>query len=175
MQLLRLTVLSSLFLAFAVSFTSCEKEDEKKKDGHYYAKTDIPLTGAQSVPATPSGATGSMSVSYSKASKILTYTIKWTGLTDTIRAIEIYGPAPTGYASATVKQTLPGFSTNLKTNQSSYPYQAGTYTGSVFADEVVIKELDILNHLYYVSIRTKAYGFAAPGLPGEIRGQVRFQ
>ena len=174
MQFLKLTILSSLLFAFALSFTSCEKEDEKKKGGSIFSKTEIPVTGAQSVPATPSTATGSLSVTYNKASRQLSYTVTWTGLTDTIRAIEIYGPAPTGYGSATVKQASPGFSSNLKTNQANFPYQAGSYTGSLFADEVVIKELDILNHLYYLSIRTKAYG-AAPGAPGEIRGQIRFQ
>jgi hypothetical protein len=174
MQLLKLTVLTSLLFAFAFSFTSCEKEAEKKKNGNLYSKTDIPMTGAQSVPATPSTATGTLAVTYNKNSKVLAYTVSWTGLTDTIRAVEIYGPAPSGYASATVKQAIPVFTTNLKTNQASYPYQAGSFSGSVFADEVVIKEQDILNHLYYISIRTKAYG-ASAGLPGEIRGQIRFQ
>ncbi|HEY6505106.1 MAG TPA: CHRD domain-containing protein [Chitinophagaceae bacterium] len=175
MQLLKLSVLTSLLFAFAISFTSCEKEAEKKKGGSYYSKTEIPMTGAQSVPATPSGGTGKLSVSYSKGNKTLNYSFSWTGLTDTIRAVRIYGPAPTGYGSATVKQDIPAFTSNLRTNQTSYPYQSGSYTGSVIIDGLVFTEQDLLNHLYYISITTKAYGFASPMLPGEIRAQIRFQ
>lgn len=175
MQLLKLTVLSSLLFAFAFSFTSCEKEAEKKKNGSLYSKTDIPLTGAQSVPATTSAATGSLAVSYNKNGKVLYYTFNWTGLTDTITCIVLQGPAPTGYASGTVKQLLPGFTTvnpssaQLKTIQATYPYQLFNYKGSVLVDNAVIKETDLLNHLYYLSIRTKAFP------TGEIRAQVRFQ
>ncbi len=137
MQLLKLTAISSLLLVFATSLTSCEKEEEKKKNGSLYSKTDIPITGAQSVPATPSGGSGALAVIYTKSAKSLNYTFNWTGLTDTITAIVIQGPAPTGYASATVKQLLPGFpsltptTANLKTIQAAYPYQAASYTGSV--------------------------------------------
>lgn len=176
MQLLKLTVLTSFLFALAFSFTSCEKEAEKKKNGNLFSKTDIPMTAAQVVPMypTPSSALGNLAVTYNKNSKVLSYTFSWTGLADTIRGAEIVGPAPSGYASAAVKQALTGFTTNLKTNQATYPFQAGSYTGSLFVDEVVIKETDLLNHLYYLSLRTKAYG-AAAGAPGEIRAQIRFQ
>jgi CHRD domain len=182
MQLLKLTVLSSLLFAFAFSFTSCEKEAEKKKNGNLLSKTDIPLSGAQVVPASVSGATGKLAVTYNKNSKVLAYTVSWTGLTDTITAAVIQGPAPTGYtvSPTLVKQVVFGFTAptaaNLKSTQATYPFQAGSYTGSVFADEVVIKEQDLLNHLYYLSIRTKTN---TPGMPyattGEIRAQIRFQ
>jgi len=127
------------------------------------------MTGAQSVPLSTSPAIGTLNVNYSKDGKTLNYNFTWTGLRDTITGIAIHGPAPVGYASATIKQALPGFGSNLKTNQASYPYQGATYTGSVVVDDVAIVEQDLLNHLYYISIRTKAHP------TGEIRGQIRFQ
>ena len=45
----------------------------------------------------------------------------------------------------------------------------GTYTGTLLADGVVVKEDDLLNGVYYINIHTAAY----PN--GEIRGQIRFQ
>jgi len=170
MQLLKLTALSSLLFSLALSFSSCEKEEEKERGGRLYVKSDIPMTGAQAVPATNSNGLGTLNVSYSKDGKVLNYNFSWTGLKDTITGIAIHGPAPTGYASATIKQALPGFSSNLKNNQAAYPYQAGTYSGYVLVDDVAIVEQDLLNHLYYISIRTKAHPAT-----GEIRGQIRFQ
>ncbi|SRR5690606_3389558 len=168
MQLLKLTALTSLLISLAIGFSSCEKEEEKEKV-HLYVKSDIPMTGAQSVPASVSPGLGTLNVSYSKSAKILVYDFNWTGLKDTITGISIHGPAPTGYASPTIKQNLPGFSSNLKNNQASYPYQAGSYSGTLLVDDVNVREQELLNHLYYLSIRTKAHP------TGEIRGQIRFQ
>jgi hypothetical protein len=170
MQLLKLTALSSLFLGLIVSFTSCEKESEKQRGGRLYVKSDITMTGAQAVPASNTAGIGSLNVSYSKDTKILSYDFTWTGLKDTITGIAIHGPAPTGYASATIKQALPGFSSNLKTNQANFPYQAGKFTGTLLVDDFAVIEQDLLNHLYYISVRTKAHPAT-----GEIRGQIRFQ
>lgn len=170
MQLLKLTALTSLLISLAMTFSSCEKEEEKEKGGRLYVKSDIPMTGAQAVPASTSPGLGTLNVSYSKDAKILVYNFTWTGLRDTITGISIHGPAPTGYASATIKQNLPGFSSNLKNNQAAYPYQAGSYSGTVQVDGTTISEQDLLNHLYYISIRTKAYPAT-----GEIRAQIRFQ
>jgi hypothetical protein len=169
MQLLKLTALSSVLLTLALGFSSCEKDAEKQRGGRLFTKSDIAMTGAQSVPLSTSPAIGTLNVNYSKDGKTLNYNFTWTGLRDTITGIAIHGPAPVGYASATIKQALPGFGTNLKTNQASYPYQGATYTGSVVVDDVAIVEQDLLNHLYYISIRTKAHP------TGEIRGQIRFQ
>jgi len=163
---LKLTAIPALLFTVLLA-TSCEKDDlDPKAD---YAKTAIPMTGAQVVPASTSPGTGSLDVSYSIKNKILSYTFTWSGLRDTITGVAIHGPAPTGYASATIKQALPGFGSDLKANQATYPFQGGKYTGTVVIDNVVLKEQDLLNHLYYLNIRTKA------GPAGEIRGQIRFQ
>lgn len=169
MQLLKLTALSSIILSLAFTFSSCEKDVEKQRGGRYFTKSDIAMTGAQSVPVSTSPAIGTLNVNYSKDGKTLNYNFNWTGLRDTITGIAIHGPAPVGYASATIKQALPGFGSDLKANQRTYPYQAGSYTGSVVVDGAAILEQDLLNHLYYISIRTKAHP------TGEIRAQIRFQ
>jgi hypothetical protein len=169
MQLLKLTVLSSLLFAFAISFTSCEKDAEKNKVTQY-VKSGIVLSGAQETPATPSAAQGSLDVSYSKASKTLTYKFIWSGLADTITGIHIHGLAPTGFAAAIVQNIL-----TVK-NEALFPFRGGSYSGFLFADGVKVKEEDLLNHLYYLNIHTKGVnpnGGTYGG--GEIRGQIRFQ
>lgn len=171
MQLLKLTVLSSLLFAFAVSFTSCEKDSERAKV-LIYTKSDIPMTYAQVVPliGTPSNALGSLSVIYNKTSQILNYSFNWTGLSAPPSNIAIYGPAPTGYAAASKQVIL------ASANPTTYP-ATGSYTGSVYVFQAypeyvadgVLNEQDLLNHLYYIAIKTPSYP------QGEIRGQIRFQ
>ena len=170
MQLLKLTVFSSLFIVLLLTIASCEKDSEKKKGGRLYVKSGIPVTGAQAVPASNSTGTGALSVNYSRDTRTLSYTFNWTGLKDTITGAAIHGPAPAGYASATIRQALTGFVADIKTNQKNFPYQGGSYTGSVFVDDVVIKEQDLLNQLYYISVRTKAFPST-----GEVRAQIVFQ
>jgi hypothetical protein len=162
MQLLKLTVLSSFLFALAISFTSCEKEAEKNKVTIYF-KDNIPMTGAQETPATASTATGSLTVSYSKATKSLNYKIVWTGLADTITGIHIHGLAPVGYTASIVQNIL-----TVK-NEAGFPFRGGSYSGTLLVDDVKIKEVDLLNYFYYLNIHTKTYP------SGEIRGQIRFQ
>lgn len=157
MKLMKLTVLPLLLLMTIFSFTSCEKDAEKKIQTDY-SKTGIPLTGAQETPATTSAALGSMDVAYSKNTHFLTYTVKWAGLTGPVSAMHIHGLAPSGYAAAVVQTfTVTGL------------LATGTYSGSLLVDGVVVKEQDVINGLYYYNIHTAAN----PG--GEIRGQIRFQ
>lgn len=164
MQLLKLTVFSFLLFAVAISFTSCEKDSEKKKSTDY-VKTAIPMTGAQVAPtATASSALGSLDVFYSKAGKTLSYKITWQGLADTITGIYIQGLAPVSYGTATITQNI-----LTAKNEAAFPFRGGTYSGTLYADGVTIQEQNILNSLYYVIIRTKTYP------AGEIRGQIKFQ
>jgi len=162
MQLLKLTVLSFVLFAIAFSFTSCEKDAERKKTQEYM-KSGIPMTGAQEAPATPSTALGSLDVYYAKNSKLLTYKVTWQGLADTIVGMHIHGLAPAGYSTAIVQNIL------TTKNEAVFPFRGGTYSGTLNVDGVVIKEENLLNGFYYLNIHTKTY----PG--GEIRGQIKFQ
>jgi hypothetical protein len=174
MQLLKLTVLSSVLFATAIGFTSCEKEDEKKKT-QVYVKTGIPMTGAQEpAPFNVSSATGSLDVSYSKSTKTLTYKVTWQGLADTIVGMHIHGLAPIGYSTGIVQPIL------TTKNEAVFPFRGGTYSGTFFADGVAVKEENILNGFYYLNIHTKGIvpGLAPPNntyAGGEIRGQIKFQ
>jgi hypothetical protein len=149
-----------LFLFFFVLFTisatiiSCEKDN----DDEVISKTALPMSPSQEPPppAVVSAATGSIDASYNKTTKILNYKVTWQNLTsDSIRGMHIHGVAD------------PGFNAGILQTFSGYPLKAsGTYSGSVFADGVVIKEEDLLANKYYINIHTKLY----PG--GEIRGQL---
>jgi CHRD domain len=162
MKLIRLAVLSSLFFAVLFSLGSCEKDAETKKVTQY-SKTGIAMTGAKETPANPSTGTGSLDVSYNKASKILTYKVTWQDLSDTITLMHIHGLAPAGYAASPVQNIL------LQKNEKSFPFRGGSYSGTLLVDGAKIKEDDLLNNLFYMNIHTKTYP------AGEIRGQIVFQ
>jgi len=167
MKLLKLTALSSIVFTLLLAGSSCERIAEEKKTTDFQ-KNAIPVTGAQETPATTTSALGTLDVFYSKETRILTYTVKWSGLTGNVTAAHIHGLAPVGYA-AVVVQT---FTINTITPCAPGPptnTTCGTYSGTLLADGVVVKEQDILNGLYYVNLHT------AVNPNGEIRGQIRFQ
>lgn len=170
MKWIRLTAYSSFLMALLISFASCEKNAEKNKTFSYERK-DIPMTGAQETPAVPTSALGSMDVSYNKETRILSYTVRWAGLTDSVLLMHIHGLAPVGFA-APVVQTIVGTSNSIFLQKTSGKYtfaKSGTISGTLLADGVLVKEQDILNGSYYMNIHTSVY----PG--GEIRGQIIFQ
>ena len=166
MKLIRLTALTSLVLGLVMAITSCEKVAEEKKTTNY-EKKGIALTGAQETPATPTTALGTMDVSYSKETRILTYNVTWSGLTGPVAAMHIHGLAPRGYAAGVVQNIITS-SGGISTPGAAYP-ATGKFSGTLLADGVVVKELDLLNGMYYMNIHTATY----PG--GEIRGQIVFQ
>ncbi len=166
MKLIKLTALPLLLLSFLLVITSCEPDAELKKITDFQ-KTAIPLTGAQQAPPSASPALGSMDVFYTKETRILTYSLNWSGLSGAVTGIGIHGLAPTGFASPTLVQT---FSTSAIVRCPTVSITScGTYKGTLLVDGAVVKEQDLLNGMYYVNIRTAAYP------AGEIRGQIKFQ
>lgn len=162
---MKLTALPLFMVASLFMISSCESDAELKRTSDY-SKSGIALTGAQETPAVPSAALGTLDVSYTRSSKILTYTINWSGLTGAVTAAHIHGLAPTGYAAGVVQT----FSTSAITRCATVSNTScGTYKGTLLVDDVIVKETDLLNGVYYVNLHTAAY----PG--GEIRGQIRFQ
>lgn len=160
MKWIKLTVLSSILFAFLIQSSSCEPDEELKKT-FLYQRTNIPLTGAQETPPVNTGATGSMDVSYNKTTRLLNYTVRWTGLSGNPTLMHIHGLAPVGFQAGVV-QTILGA-------PSSAFLASGTYSGNFLADGVVVKEENLLNGFYYMNIHTSLN----PG--GEIRGQIVFQ
>jgi len=168
MQLIKKTALSLLVFVFVLSFSSCEKDSEKDKVT-LYTKTGIVMSGARETPANPSTALGSLDISYSKGTKTLVYKFTWTGLADTITGIHIHGLAPEGFATGIVQNIL------TSKNEAVFPFRGGSYSGTLLADGVKVKEENLLNGLYYLNIHTKGInpnGGTYAG--GEIRGQVKF-
>jgi hypothetical protein len=167
MKLIKLTALTSLLFVFVLGMTSCEKNAEKKKTTDY-EKKGIALTGAQETPAVPSTALGTLDVFYSKETRILTWSVTWTGLTGAVAAMHIHGLAPTGFAAGVVQNIIAASNGMATPNATLYP-ATGKFSGTTLVDGFIIKEADLLNGFYYINIHTATY----PG--GEIRGQIVFQ
>ena len=169
MKLLKLTAFPLLIAVSMLLLSSCERDAEQKKTTDY-EKKGIALTGAQETPATPTTALGNMDVFYSKETRILTYSVTWSGLTGPVTAMHIHGLAPRGFAAGVVQNIITSPSGTGITTPNATTYGAqGKFSGSMFVDGVAVKEQDLLNGMYYVNIHTAAY----PG--GEIRGQISFQ
>ena len=167
MKLIKLTALTSLLFVFIFGISSCEKNAEKKKTTDYQ-KNGIALTGAQETPANPSTALGTMNVFYSKETRILDWSVTWTGLTGPVAAMHIHRPAPVGFAAGVIQNIITASGGLATPNATLYP-ATGKFSGTTLVDGFVIKEEDLLNGLYYMNIHTATY----PG--GEIRGQIVFQ
>jgi len=146
---------SYLFLsALAIfAFSSCKQEDP-----NLIVRTNLPMEGAQEVPAKNTAANGSIDVSYNTLTKTLSYTVRWNSLTGNIVGFHIHGVATKGF-NAGIIQNFSGYSTA----------QTGTFSGTFFVDGVVVKEEDLLRGAYYINIHTPTN----PG--GEIRAQILLQ
>ena len=164
MKFIRLTAAFTLFAMALFTICSCEKEAEKKKTTDY-SKQGIIMSFAQETlasPQTPSSATGTMDVAYSKNTGILTYKVTWSGLSGNPTLMHVHGLAPVGYAAGVVQTIL------AAPNPSAFP-ASGSYSGTLLVDGVNVKENNLIDGLYYINIHTAA------NPSGEIRGQIVFQ
>lgn len=113
-------------------------------------KLKATLDGKSEVPATTSSGTGTADLNYDAASKKLSWTVTYSGLSGPATAAHFHGPAEPG-KNAGVAVAIP--------NAASSPVKGeATLTDAQAAD--------LLGGKYYVNIHTAAN----PG--GEIRGQV---
>ncbi|MBI1344145.1 MAG: CHRD domain-containing protein [Terrimonas sp.] len=167
MRLTKLTALfSSLCLFFLIS--SCDRDTNLDNSNVSRAK-GLQMSSSQEVPGNSSMGTGSIDATYDKGSKTLTYSFSWSGLNGPAVAANVHGPAsrgtvalppPLGRYTNGIAQTL--------WSPSAAKGTAGSYSGSLFVDGVVIKEADILAGKMYINIVTPA------NPTGEIRGQIEF-
>ena len=167
MKLIKLTALTSLLFVFVLGMSSCEKIAEKKKTTDY-EKKGILMTAAKEVPANSSTALGIMDVTYSKETRLLNWSVTWSGLTGPVSLMHIHGVAPSGYNASPVLNIIAGSNAIATPNATLYP-ATGKFSGTMLADGFIVKEADLLNGLYYMNIHTAANG------GGEIRGQIVFQ
>ena len=174
MKLIKRTAFTSLLFVFVLGMSSCEKIAEKKKNTDYQ-KNGILMTAAQEVPVNSSTALGIMDVSYSKETRLLTWSVTWSGLTGPVTLMHIHGLAPKGYSAGVIYNIVAASNalfapfSNPPTNTIPTFGATGKVSGTMLADGFVVKEQDLLNGLYYLNIHTAANG------GGEIRGQIVFQ
>lgn len=143
-------------LSFFVLTMSCKKSSTAV-DYNIAAKSNIVMDGSQEVPAKTTSATGSTDVSYNKTTKVLTYTIRWNGLTGNPTGMHFHSPCLRG-SNASVIVPITGY--------AAAP--SGSISGSVTLDGVTQKEDELLGGKWYSNIHTAMN----PG--GEIRGQIEF-
>jgi len=138
-----------LFILISCSDDTADVE----RDNIYYGT--IAMTGSQEVPPVTTTATGTIDANYNRLTKTLSYSVVFSGLSDSAVAAHIHGLGEIGVA-APVLQTF-----------SSFPRRkAGSYSGSLLIDGVKFTEEYLLSGRYYINIHSKTYG------GGEIRGQL---
>ena len=159
----KLTVFISFLVSVLFLFNSCQP-DPVISPQTTYSKRDIFMSSGQEIPSNSSTASGSLNVSYSTVTNLLTYDFTWSGLTGAPTGIGIYGPAPVGFSVFPPAPTTPPIQTISTTGATA----SGSRSGTLLVDGILITKENMINQLYYVNIRTAANPI------GEIRGQVRF-
>jgi hypothetical protein len=111
------------------------------------------LKGATEVPANTTPGTGAATMTFDPATKMLTWTGSFSGLTGPAMAAHIHGPAEAGKNAGVV----------LWISTKGTPF-VSPFSGSATLTDA--QASDLMSGLYYVNVHTAAN----PG--GEIRGQL---
>jgi hypothetical protein len=144
-------ILAAAFLSFLM-LTSCSKDDDNPV-APVYPTYKATLTGAQEVPTNSSTASGTFTSTFNTDTKVLSYTITYTGIT---------GTTPIAWH---IHKGAVGVSGNVEIN-------FGTTFTSPFSGTATLtaqQEADLAAGLLYANIHSNAF----PG--GEIRGQITRQ
>jgi hypothetical protein len=153
MKIFKLTAALSFLVLF---FASCKKDDEMIR-----SNDNIILNGTQVSQSNTSSGTGKLKVSYSNKTHLLTYTVTWAGLSNTVSAIRIQGPADPGFPGPVLQSFTSGFTTTAA---------SGSYSNTLYVDGFAVKEEELLGGKYYMAI----YTTGTYASTGEIRGQIVF-
>jgi hypothetical protein len=132
------SILSVMFLA------SCKKDEVDSNE----VKFGATLKGSEEVPAVTTTATGTFDATYNKDTKVLTYTINYSGITPTAWHIHREAVGVTGPVVFNFGQTF------------TSPFNAATVALTA------AQETDLMNGMYYVNIHSSKFP------SGEIRGQL---
>uniref|UniRef100_UPI003F9B6483 CHRD domain-containing protein n=1 Tax=Roseiarcus sp. TaxID=1969460 RepID=UPI003F9B6483 len=108
------------------------------------------LTGPAETPPTDSKGTGTLAATYDNATKTLTWTVDYSGLTGPVIAAHFHGPAPVGKPAP--------IEVPLKAPLDSPMKGSATLTDA--------QAKDLMDGMMYFNIHT------AEHKPGEIRGQL---
>lgn len=145
--------LAALAIGSTVLLTACDKDEDDDMPGKNTYTLSGDASGAQEVPEVTTSATGTISGSYNKQSKQLSYTINWTGLSGDVTVAHFHGPAEPGETAGPL-QDIP-----ITTNGTS-----GSATATITASDNLHNAL--LDGKVYYNLHTAA------NPDGEIRGQV---
>jgi hypothetical protein len=152
------------FLAILIAatvFYACTKNN----DGTIYSITNAPMTAAQVVPSSGATAAGSIDGSYDTKTHLFTYTLSWIGLSGNPTSIHIHGLGDAG-ANAIPSSAGGPFVNGIIQTIPNVAAISGSTSGTLYIDNTVLREDDLLAGKYYVDIHTAA----KPN--GEIRGQI---
>ena len=140
--------LSAMTVAFsaAVLLAGCMSSNASTKTYH------ASLTATQEVPPTATSGTGTGTFTLDTTTKMLTWSVSYTGLTGPAGAAHIHGPA------------APGVNAGVEVNLSPNGPPANPITGSAALTDAQIADLE--GGKTYVNIHTAA------NKGGEIRGQI---
>lgn len=108
------------------------------------------LKGASETPPNDAKGMGTLTGTYSKADKKLTWTVTYSGLTGAVTAAHFHGPAPVGKA-APIEVPVKG------------PFESPMKGVATLSDS---QAKDLMSGNMYFNLHTAAHK------PGEIRGQV---
>jgi hypothetical protein len=140
---MRIRILAAALSAAAMLLSAAVADAETVK-----YKAD--LTGAAETPPTDSKGTGSLSATYDTATKTLTWTADYSGLSGPAIAAHFHGPAPVGKPAPIEVPLKPPLDSPMKGSATLTDSQAK----------------DLMDGLLYFNIHT------AEHKPGEVRGQV---
>lgn len=108
------------------------------------------LAGSNEVPPTSSAGTGTLTGNFNKDTKVLSYTVSYSGMSGPVKAGHFHGPAASGANAAVVLPFVDGLDSPIKGTSALNATQAA----------------DLLAGKWYVNLHTAA------NPNGEIRGQV---
>jgi len=113
----------------------------------------VPLTGAEQVPAVETAGTGSAALTYDPATRVVTWTVTYSGLSGPATMAHFHGPADKGKNGPVVVWL------STKGSSAESPFKGEATLTPEQAQQFAAGE-------WYVNVHTQAH----PG--GEIRGQV---
>ena len=153
---MRFPKLTALLLSLPLFILiSCSNNTEELERENIYYGTALPMSSSQETPPFTSAATGTIDANYNRLTKTLSYSVVFSGLSDSAVAAHIHGLGEVGVL-APVLQTF-----------SPFPRRkSGSYSGSLLIDGVKFTEDYLLSGRYYINIHSKTYS------GGEIRGQL---
>jgi hypothetical protein len=152
--LARMMMISSMVLCSVFVLSSCDKDDDNNNNNTTMYTVNGNASGTQMVPSVTGTGSATITGTYDRNTRVMTYTSNWTNLTGAPTSASFYSGA-SGVAGATV-----GSPWTLGTGLTG----TGSFSGSttLTADQ----ETQLLNNGWYYTYST----VTNPG--GEVRGQI---